>query len=53
MFNLTDCFNHMMYSSDPVIRKQAKLIDAEKENEEGQKTSKEPKEVKNSQYCVF
>ena len=47
MFNLEDCFNHMIYSSDPVVRKEASKVAEEKEEnqKEGQKTKKEPNEV--------
>ena len=45
MFNLEDCFNHMMYSSDPVVRKEASKVSEEKEKG-GHTTPKEPKEVK-------
>ena len=50
MFNLEDCFNHMMYSSDPVVRKEAKIISEEKETKKEDKPIPEPKEKYEDDY---
>ena len=34
LYNLEDCFNHLWYMSDPVLRKQAATENASEEKEE-------------------
>ena len=29
-FNLTDCFNHLLFMSDPIIRKEAPVVEEKK-----------------------
>ena len=38
-FNLEDCFNHMQYMSDPVLRKHAPKVD--EDDDDGKKSANE------------